>query len=83
MAAEREAKLAPETRSPAWTSGRTKCSAPWGWNLGKGSADEAAGLDGAFWPRALEGGDVMAPAAASGSAAIKVRRRKVFSGRKV
>src|ERR1700679_3606083 len=61
MAAEREEKLAPETRSPAWTSGRTKRSAPWGWNLGNGSAN---GLDGAFWPRALAARDVMEPAAA-------------------
>src|SRR3982074_3471774 len=34
MAAERLAKLAPETRSPAWTSGRVNFSAPAGWNLG-------------------------------------------------
>jgi len=75
MAAEREAKLAPEMRSPAWTSGRTKRSAPAGWNFGS-----SCGVEGALWLRAFdELTDAKEPAAARGRAAIKERRRKVFS----
>jgi hypothetical protein len=75
MAAERLAKLAPEMRSPAWTSGRTNFSAPGGWNLG--SSFTAAP---SVWLRAFdEPMEAMEPAAASGRAAIKERRRKVFS----
>src|ERR1700722_18532899 len=75
MAADREAKLAPGTRSPAWTSGRTKRSAPSGWNFGS-----SCGAAAALWLRAFgELTDAMEPAAARGRAAIKERRRKVFS----
>src|SRR5260370_7818610 len=75
MAAERLAKLAPETRSPAWTSGRSNFSAPAGWNLG--SSFWAAP---SVWLKALdEPTEAMEPAAARGSAAMKERRRKLFS----
>ncbi|WP_353069206.1 hypothetical protein RBB75_00545 [Tunturibacter empetritectus] len=40
IAAERLAKLAPETRSPACTSGRTKRSALEGWKFGRDVSDE-------------------------------------------
>src|SRR5262244_3365991 len=44
MAADRLAKVAPDTRSPAWTSGRTKRSSPGAWNFGnEGSVEGAAG----------------------------------------
>src|SRR5882757_8754471 len=75
MAAERLAKLAPETRSPAWTSGRTNFSAPAGWNFGSSFAAAPS-----VWLRAFEElTEAMEPAAARGSAAMKERRRKVFS----
>jgi hypothetical protein len=74
MAAERLAKLAPEMRSPAWTSGRSKRSAPAGWNFG--NSFEAAP---SVWLRAFdEPTEAMDPAAANGSAAMKERRCKVF-----
>ncbi len=74
MAAERLAKLAPEGRSPAWTSGRSNRSAPAGWNFDS-SFDAAVG-----WLKAFDGPtEAMDPAAASGNAAMKERRRKVFS----
>src|SRR5258707_11378848 len=70
MAAERLAKLAPEGRSPAWTSGRLNFSAPAGWNLG--SSFEVAP---SVWLKAFdEPIEPMEPAAARGSAAIKERR---------
>jgi hypothetical protein len=75
MAAERLAKLAPEMRSPAWTSGRLNLSAPAGWNFGS-----SLGAAPSVWLRAFEEPtEAMEPAAASGSAAMKERRRKVFS----
>jgi hypothetical protein len=75
MAAEREAKLAPEMRSPAWTSGRTNLSAPAGWNLGSSFWGAPS-----VWLKAFdEPTEAMDPAAASGSAAMNERRRKVFS----
>src|ERR1700733_14746552 len=75
IAAERLAKLAPAMRSPAWTSGRVKISAPAGWNFSR-SLDMAASL----WLKALdELREAMEPAAANGSEAMKERRRKVFS----
>jgi hypothetical protein len=76
MAAERLAKLAPEMRSPAWTSGRLKISAPAGWNFGR-----SLGMAGsAFWLTAFdELREAMEPAAANGREAMKERRRKVFS----
>src|SRR5277367_7016074 len=49
MAAEREAKLAPAMRSPAWTSGRSKLSAPAGWNLGR-----SFGVAPSVWLRAFD-----------------------------
>jgi len=48
MAAEREAKLAPAMRSPAWTSGRVNFSAPEGWNLGS-----SFGVAPSVWLKAL------------------------------
>src|SRR5882757_6133902 len=78
MAAERLAKLAPEMRSPAWTSGRSNFSVPAGWNLGS-----SFGVAPSVWLRAFgEPMEAMEPAAASGSAAIKERRCKVFSWRR-
>jgi hypothetical protein len=75
MAAERLAKLAPETRSPAWTSGRSNFSAPAGWNFGRSFMATPS-----VWLKALEeASGAMEPAAASGSAAMKERRRKMFS----
>ena len=41
-AGDREAKLAPEGRSPAWTSGRMNRSAPAGWNFGRSGAVSGA-----------------------------------------
>src|SRR5580704_16779090 len=75
IAAEREAKLAPAMRSPAWTSGRSNFSAPAGWNFGT-SLDVVPSL----WPKAFdELMEAMEPAAARGSAAMKERRRKFGS----
>src|ERR1700722_5688554 len=54
MAAERLAKLAPETRSPACTSGRTKRSAPEGWNFGKDVSD-APDFGSPLWAMAMDG----------------------------
>src|ERR1700722_13826656 len=54
IAAERLAKLAPETRSPAWTSGRTKRSAPAGWNFGRDASD-ALDFCSPLWLRAMDG----------------------------
>src|SRR5277367_1449518 len=74
MAAEREAKLAPAMRSPAWTSGRVNFSAPEGWNLGR-----SFGAAPSVWLKALEGSrEVIEAAAARGSVARKERRRKGF-----
>src|SRR5260370_10757431 len=71
MAAERLAKLAPEMRSPAWTSGRTNFSAPAGWDLGS-----SFGLAPSVLLKAVDDPtEAMEPAAASGSAAMKKRRR--------
>src|ERR1700679_4006089 len=73
MAADREEKLAPEGRSPAWTSGRRKRSAPSGWNFGS----SGVGVGAAVWAKAFAGlAEVRVPAAARGSAARKERRRK-------
>jgi hypothetical protein len=75
IAAERLAKLAPEMRSPAWTSGRSNFSAPAGWNFGRSFGGAAVS-----WLKAFDGPtEAMEPAAANGSAAIKERRRKAFS----
>src|SRR5258708_8696338 len=46
MAAEREAKLAPAMRSPAWTSGRSNFSAPAGWDFGRAFIAGPSGLLG-------------------------------------
>lgn len=76
MAAEREAKLAPAIRSPAWTSGRVNFSAPAGWNLGRSLGMVAPSV----WLLAsVELRVAMDPAAARGSDAMKERRRKVVS----
>src|ERR1700679_2702937 len=67
MAAEREAKLAPAGRSPAWTSGRSNFSAPAGWNLGRGFK-----VAPSVWLKAFEDpSDAMEPAAARGRDAMK------------
>ena len=50
-AGEREAKLAPEGRSPAWTSGRRKRSSVGGWNLGRALSEFGEGL--AVWAAAM------------------------------
>src|SRR5580692_9488474 len=74
MAAEREAKLAPAGRSPAWTSGRSNFSAPAGWNLGR-----SFGVAPSVWLKAFEEPmEAMEPAAARGRDAMKERRRTVF-----
>src|ERR1700722_2553258 len=44
IAAERLAKLAPEGRSPAWTSGRRNFSSPAAWNFGRGWSCGSAAL---------------------------------------
>src|ERR1700735_765083 len=54
MTAERLAKLAPETRSPACTSGRTKRSSPAGWNFGR-DGFEAPDFMSPLWARAMDG----------------------------
>src|SRR5580704_17117865 len=74
-AAEREAKLAPAMRSPAWTSGRSNFSAPAGWNFGR-----SIGVVPSVWLKAYgELTEAMEPAAARGRDAMKERRRTVFS----
>src|ERR1700733_8017097 len=49
IAGEREAKLAPAMRSPAWTSGRSNFSAPAGWNFGR-----PLDLVPSVWPKAFD-----------------------------
>src|SRR5882762_232325 len=55
MAAERLAKLAPEMRSPAWTSGRSNFSAPAGWNFGRsfGAAESLWLMAESLWLMAV------------------------------
>src|ERR1700733_3596375 len=82
IAAERLAKLAPEGRSPACTSGRMNLSSPSGWNLGRGwscdSADFPCGFESGAVTEAdaepLLASDAVA-AAATGIVAMKERRR--------
>ena len=93
MAAERVAKLAPNGRSPACTSGRVKRSAPGGWKPGSGSG---AGGGAPPWPGALvvapdwpgwaagcsaARDDGSAATAAAGRVAMKDRRRTVRAPR--
>src|SRR5580692_10130514 len=75
IAAERLAKLAPEGRSPAWTSGRTNLSSPDAWNFGRGRS-VASGVDAfvaEFVAEAALVSDAVA-AAAAGIVAMKERR---------
>src|SRR3569833_2329396 len=69
-AAEREAKLAPDGRSPAWSSGRTKLWAPSGWNFGNSAVAALSGSAARDSPPKEAMASVVA-----GTVARKVRRR--------